>query len=72
MLTPKEKQVDATTSPARFKLRWIVLLKDLSFFGSVSLAQLMVWRVLRRLRHERAARLKRIKLVPDANDEKDK
>ncbi len=72
MLSPKEKQVEPTPSPARTKLRWKVLLKDLSFLGSVSLAQIMVWRVLGRLRRERAARLKRIKLVPDANDEKDK
>lgn len=66
MLSRKEKQFEVTPSPARSKLRWKVLLKDLSFLGSVSLAQLMVWRVLRRLRRERGARLKRIRLVPDA------
>jgi hypothetical protein len=72
MLSPKEKQVEPMPSPARTKLRWKVLLKDLSFLGSVSLAQLMVWRVLGRLRRERSTRLKRIRLVPEANGERDK
>jgi len=72
MLSPKEKQVEATRSPARSKPRWKVLLKDLSFLGSVSVAQLTVWRVLRRRRSEHTARLKRIKLAPDAKHEEDK
>jgi hypothetical protein len=72
MLSRKEKQIEATPLPGGSKLRWKVLWKDLSFLGLVSLAQLMVWRVLRRQRIERATRLKRIRLAPDADDEKDK
>lgn len=47
----------------KFKIRWDVIFKDLSLFVSLCIARLMVWRVLRRHRKERADRLKRIKLM---------
>jgi hypothetical protein len=45
----------------------VILLEDLSLLGSLYLAQFIVWRILRRRRKERAARLKRIKLVQGAS-----
>jgi hypothetical protein len=69
MLSVKRKQSEATPGPRQFELRWDVLFKDLSFLGSLSIARFMVWRVLRRRLKERAARLKRIKLVHDSGHE---
>jgi hypothetical protein len=71
MLNLQRKQSEAKPSSKQFKLRWNVLFKDLSFLVSLSLAHLIVWRVLRRRGKERAARLKRLKLVPHANHEWD-
>jgi hypothetical protein len=65
MLSLQRKQSEVQPSAKETKLRWNVLFKDLSFFGSLSLAHLIVWRVLRRRRKERAVRLKRITLVED-------
>ena len=48
----------------RPKLRWDLLVQDLSLLVSVYTARLMVLRELRRRRKERAMRLKQIKLVP--------
>jgi hypothetical protein len=53
----------------KFKIRWDVIFKDLSLFVSLCIARLMVWRVLRRHRKERAHRLKKIKLVQEKTDE---
>ena len=41
----------------------VILLEDLSLLVSVYVAQFIVWRVLRRRRRERAARLRLIQLV---------
>jgi hypothetical protein len=71
MLSLQRKQSEVQPSTRETKLRWNVLFKDLSSFGSLSLAQLIVWRVLRRRRKERTARLKRIKLVRDEDCEHD-
>ena len=72
MLVKQARKAEARRTARKTELRWNVLLKDLSFLATVSRAQLMVWRVLRRRRSERIARLRRIKLVPDANHEEDK
>ncbi len=65
MLSPNRKRSETEPSSRKVKLDWIAFSKDLSFLGSLSLAHIMVWRVLRRRRKERAARLKRIRLVED-------
>ncbi len=53
MLGLQRKQSEVKPSPKDSKLRWNVLFKDLSFLGSLSVAHLIVWRVLRRRRKER-------------------
>ncbi len=71
MLSLERKQSEAKPSSREPKVRWDVLFKDLSFLGSLSLAHVKVWRVLRRRRRERAARLKHIKLVQGPNHRQD-
>jgi len=71
MLSLQRKKSETKPASKQFKLDWNVVFKDLSFLGSVSLAHFMVRRVLRRRRKERAARLKRIRLVPDAQHKED-
>ena len=65
----EQQQSIANCSVRQPNLRWDVLVKDLSLFASLCLAQLIVHRTLRRRRQERAERLKRIKLAPPARDE---
>lgn len=55
------KELECPSPP--FRLRWNAVLKDLRLFASLWLAWLMVWKELRRERKERAARLKRIRIV---------
>lgn len=59
----KREHSDQQPATRRPKLRWDLLFKDLSLLISVCMAWLMVSRELRRLRKERAMRLKHIKLV---------
>ena len=59
----KREHSDQQPATRRPKLRWDLLFKDLSLLISVCMAWLMVSRELRRLRKERAMRLKQIKLV---------
>jgi hypothetical protein len=50
-------------SQIKAKLRWHVLLGDLSLFMSLAVARFIIWRTLRRRRKARAARRKRLKLI---------
>jgi hypothetical protein len=43
------------------------ILKDLKLFGSLCIAQFIVWRTMRRNRKEREFRLKRLTLVHKAS-----
>jgi len=54
---------DQQPASRRPKVRWDLLVQDLSLLVSVCTARLMVLRELRRRRKERAMRLKQIKLV---------
>ncbi len=71
MLSLKREQSGTKPLSRQLKLRWNVLFKDLSLFGSLCIARLLVRGALRRQRKERAARLKRIKIVQDASHEGD-
>jgi hypothetical protein len=57
---------------AEFSQKWqrgmVILLGDLHLLASLYIAQFIVWRILRRRRKERAARLKLIKLVQDSHE----
>jgi hypothetical protein len=56
MLVLKLKEARQQAMPPRkIKLRWALLLSDLSLFMSLTLARLIVWLTLRRRRRERAA-----------------
>jgi ribosomal protein L18E len=68
MLSLKRKRSETKPSSKQLRIDWIAFFKDLSFLGSLSLAHVIVWRVLRRRRKERAVRLKRIRLVHDAEN----
>jgi hypothetical protein len=72
MLSLELQQSNPKRSSQQTKLRWDVLFSDLSLFFSLCIARLIVWRVLRRHRVERAARLKRIRLVQKAGPEDSK
>jgi hypothetical protein len=58
---------------AEFSQKWqrgmVILLGDLHLLASLYIAQFIIWRILRRRRKERAARLKLIKLVQDPSYE---
>lgn len=66
MLSTTQAKVVPMLSTAAFESRWEVLFKDLRLFLSLCIARFIVHRVIRRERYERAARLKRIKLVSHA------
>ena len=59
----KGKLAEATPPTQQNKLRWDVLLEDLRFLASVTLAHFIVWRTLRRKYKENAARRKEFKLL---------
>lgn len=63
MLALKQQESKPEASPRRVKLRWDVLLSDLSLLIALTVARFIVWRTLRRRRQERAARRKRFKLL---------
>jgi hypothetical protein len=63
MLLKKRKLVEAKPPTERPKLRWNVLLEDLSFLASVALAHFSVWRTLRRRYKENSARRRKFKLL---------
>ena len=63
MLAVKQKQPNSEASQRKVKLRWHVLLGDLSLFMSLTVARFIIWRTLRRRRQERAARYKQFKLI---------
>ena len=52
-----------TDRMSALKRSCIVLCKDLSLLASLMIARLIVWRILRARRKERAARLKNLKLI---------
>ena len=58
---------------AEFSQKWrrgvVILLGDLRLLASLNIAQFIVWRIIRRRRKERGARLKQIKLVQNASHE---
>jgi hypothetical protein len=60
-LNQKGSQPEA--SPRKATLRWGVLFKDLSLLISLMVAHIIVWRTIRRRRHDRAARRKKLKLI---------
>jgi hypothetical protein len=63
MLAIKQKRVNPEARQRKVKLRWNVLMGDLSLFMSLGGARFIVWRTLRRRREERAARRKQFKLI---------
>lgn len=63
MLTFKRKQPEAETPPEKAGLRWDAFIADLRLFLSLTLARLIVWRVLRARRKERAARIKSLRVI---------
>lgn len=63
VLTLAQKQPESATPPRKGRLNWDALLADLSFFVSLMLGRLIVWRVLRARRRERAARLKIMRVI---------
>jgi hypothetical protein len=63
MLALKQKQSKPEASPRRVKLRWDLLLSDLSLLVALLVARFIVWRTLRERCQERAARRKRFKLL---------
>jgi ABC-type nickel/cobalt efflux system permease component RcnA len=63
MLALKQKQPNPEASQRKVKLRWNVLLGDLSLLMSLTVARFIIWRTLRRCRQERAARRKQFKLI---------
>jgi hypothetical protein len=68
----KQKQTKPEASTVKVKLRWDVLLSDLSLFMSLMAARFIVWRTLRRQRQERVARRKQLRLVQGGNHQADK
>jgi hypothetical protein len=63
MLHKNQKLAEAKLPSERVSLRWNALVEDLRFFASVALAQLIVWRTLRRRYREASARRKAFKLL---------
>src|SRR4030095_8478422 len=61
MLHKNQKLAEAKLPSERVSLRWNALVEDLRFFASVALAQLIVWRTLRRRYREASARRKAFK-----------
>ncbi|HEY0546846.1 MAG TPA: hypothetical protein VGC91_15810 [Pyrinomonadaceae bacterium] len=63
MLALKQNQPEPEASPRKAKLRWHVLLGDLSLLISLTIARFIVWRTLRRREHARTARRKQFRLI---------
>jgi hypothetical protein len=59
----KQRGSQPEASRGKVTLRWDVLFKDLSLLISLMVAHMIVWRTLRRRRHDRAARRNRFKLI---------
>ena len=66
-----KKQSETETLPGKNKLRWDVLWEDFSVFISLWIARAIIWRILRRRRKDRAARLKRLHLVKNSEPRMD-
>lgn len=63
MLALKKKAPTPDAPPLKSRLRWEVLLGDLSLLASLTLARFIVWRTLRTRHRERVARLKKLRLI---------
>jgi hypothetical protein len=63
MLALKQHESKPEAPARKVKLRWDVLLGDLSLLISLTVARFIVWRTLRRLHQERAARRKQFRLI---------
>ena len=59
----KQKEANRETAQKKVKLRWNVLLEDLSLFMSLMVARFIIWQTLRRRRQERAARRQQFRLI---------
>jgi hypothetical protein len=70
MLSISTKQSGPPPSSRQAKLRPEAIFEDLYLFASLCLAWLMVWRALHHQRKERAARLKKLKLVKNTGNER--
>lgn len=63
MMLEKRKLTEANPPTVQSKLRWNVVLKDLSLLAYVALAHFIVWRTLRRRDWENSARRRQFKLL---------
>ena len=63
MLLKNQNLAEPKPPTERQKLRWNVLLGDLRFLASVTLARFIVWRTLRRRCRENSARRREFRLL---------
>jgi hypothetical protein len=59
----RQKQLNPEASQRRLRLRWNVLLGDLSLLISLTVARLIIWRIIRARQRERALRLRNLRVI---------
>ena len=59
----RQKPLNPEASQRKLRLRWNVLLGDLSLLISLTVARLIIWRIIRARQKERALRLRNLRVI---------